>query len=159
MGKPDFSDDFRRDTVHQITVRGCSPHCVQSRGAPYHPQAQGKTERWHQTLKNRILLENYFLRGDLEAQNEAFVDNYNHHRHHESRNNVTPADLYFGREKAILQHRERTKRKTLVARRLHHRRRAAQSNQPDERDTLLVQVTFKTKNSADGQFLTSISIF
>ncbi len=26
------------------------------RGAPYHPQTQGKIERWHQTLKNRILL-------------------------------------------------------------------------------------------------------
>ena len=38
-----------------------------SRGAPYHPQTQGKIERWHQTLKNRILLENYFLPGDLEA--------------------------------------------------------------------------------------------
>ena len=34
------------------------PH---TRGAPYHPQTQGKIERWHQTLKNRILLENYFL--------------------------------------------------------------------------------------------------
>jgi len=28
------------------------------RGAPYHPMTQGKIERWHQTLKNRILLEN-----------------------------------------------------------------------------------------------------
>ena len=41
------------------------------RGAPYHPMTQGKIERWHQTLKNRILLENYFLPGDLEAQIEA----------------------------------------------------------------------------------------
>ena len=31
------------------------------RGAPYHPQTQGKIERWHQTLKNRILLEHYYL--------------------------------------------------------------------------------------------------
>ena len=38
------------------------------RGAPYHPQTQGKIERWHQTLKNRILLENYYLPGDLENQ-------------------------------------------------------------------------------------------
>ena len=30
------------------------------RGAPNHPQTQGKIERWHQTLKNRILLENHF---------------------------------------------------------------------------------------------------
>ena len=34
-----------------------------TRGAPCHPQTQGKIERWHQTLKNRILLENYFLPG------------------------------------------------------------------------------------------------
>jgi putative transposase len=46
------------------------------RGAPYHPQTHGKIERWHQTLKNQILLENYFLPGDLEKQIEAFVDHY-----------------------------------------------------------------------------------
>ncbi len=96
-----------------------------SRGAPYHPQTQGKIERWHQTLKNRILLEHYFLPGDLEAQIEAFVDHYNHQRYHESLNNVTPSDVYFGRDKAILQQRERIKRKTLEARRLHHRQHAA----------------------------------
>jgi transposase InsO family protein len=96
-----------------------------SRGAPYHPQTQGKIERWHQTLKNRILLENYFLPGDLEAQIEAFVDHYNHQRYHESLNNVTPADVYFGRNKAILEQRERIKQKALEARRLHHRKHAA----------------------------------
>ena len=100
----------------QATGHGC---------APYHPQTQGKIERWHQTLKNRILLENYFLPGDLEAQIEAFVDHYNHQRYHESINNVTPADVYFGRDKAILKQRERIKRKTLEARRLHHRQHAA----------------------------------
>ena len=83
-------------------------------------QTQGKIERWHQTLKNRILLENYFLPGDLEAQIEAFVDHYNNQRYHESLNNVTPADVYFSRDKAILQQRERIKRRTLETRRLHH---------------------------------------
>jgi hypothetical protein len=38
------------------------------RGAPYHPQTQGKIERWHQTLKNRILPDNYYLPDDLERQ-------------------------------------------------------------------------------------------
>jgi len=47
---------------------------VHVRGAPHHPQTQGKIERWHQTLKNRILLENYFLPGDLERQIGTFVD-------------------------------------------------------------------------------------
>jgi hypothetical protein len=62
-------------------------------------------------LKNRILLENHFLPGDLEAQIEAFVGHYNRQRFHESLNNVTPADVYFGRDKAILKQRERIKRR------------------------------------------------
>ena len=69
------------------------------RGAPYHPMTQGKIERWHQTLKNRILLENYYLPGDLQAQIEAFVADYNHRRYHESIDNLTPADVYFGRSR------------------------------------------------------------
>jgi len=95
------------------------------RGAPMHPQTQGKIERWHQTLKNRILLENYFLPGDLEAQVEAFVEHYNHRRYHESLNNVTPADAYFGRAEAIIKQRERIKRRTIEYRRLQHRNLAA----------------------------------
>jgi transposase-like protein len=95
------------------------------RGAPMHPQTQGKIERWHQTLKNRILLENYFLPGDLEIQIEAFVEHYNHQRYHESLNNVTPADAYFGRASAIIERRERIKRQTIEHRRLQHRKLAA----------------------------------
>ena len=95
------------------------------RGAPFHPQTQGKIERWHQTMKNRILLENYFLPGDLEAQIEAFVEHYNHRRYHESLKNVTPADAYFGRASDIIKQRERIKRQTIEHRRLQHRKRAA----------------------------------
>ena len=95
------------------------------RGAPLHPQTQGKIERWHQTLKNRILLENYFLPGDLERQIEAFVDHYNHRRYHESLDNVTPADAYFGRADAIIKQRKRIKRKTIEHRRLQHSKLAA----------------------------------
>ena len=95
------------------------------RGAPLHPQTQGKIERWHQTLKNRILLENYFLPGDLERQIEAFVEHYNHRRYHESLGNVTPADAYFGRASAIIEQRERIKRQTIQLRRLQHRKLAA----------------------------------
>src|SRR5215216_2229823 len=95
------------------------------RGAPYHPMTQGKIERWHQTLKNRILLENYFLPGDLEAQIAAFVDDYNHYRYHESIDNLTPADVYFGRGPTILAERERIKRQTIANRHLQHRLHAA----------------------------------
>ena len=48
-----------------------------------------KIEPWHQTLKNRILLENYYLPGDLEARIDTFVDHYNHRRYHESLDNLT----------------------------------------------------------------------
>ena len=95
------------------------------RGAPYHPQTQGKIERWHQTLKNRILLENYYLQGDLENQISVFVDHYNNHRYHESIGNVTPADAYFGRHTAIIGRREKIKKLTIQNRRLNHQRKAA----------------------------------
>src|ERR1700687_2832494 len=91
------------------------------RGAPYHPMTQGKIERWHQTLKNRILLENYYLPGDLEAQIEAFVADYNHLRYHESIGKLTPADVYFGRGQTILIERERINKQQVPIRRLLHR--------------------------------------
>ncbi len=96
-----------------------------TRGAPYHPQTQGKIERWHQTLKNRILLENYYLPEDLERQVAAFVAHYNQARYHESLGNLTPANVYFGRGQAILTERERIKRQTIQKRRLQHQLRAA----------------------------------
>jgi putative transposase len=96
-----------------------------TRGAPYHPQTQGKIERWHQTLKNRILLENYFLPGDLENPVAAFVGHYNHQRYHESLKNLTPADVYTGRGQTILLERGKTKRRTMKQRRLQHAKHAA----------------------------------
>src|ERR1700750_1383313 len=95
------------------------------RGAPYHPMTQGKIERWHQTLKNRILLENYYLPGDLNAQIAHFVEHYNYTRYHESLQNLTPADVYFGRDQTILLQRERIKRDTIKQRRLQHNLKAA----------------------------------
>ena len=90
------------------------------RGAPYHPQTQGKIERWHQTMKNRVLLEHDFLPGELERQIEAFVEYYNNQRYHESLGNLTPADVYFRRDQQILKQREEIKRKTMRTRRLRH---------------------------------------
>ncbi len=95
------------------------------RGAPHHPQTQGKIERWHQSLKNRILLENYYLPGDLETQIDAFVEHYNNHRYHESLGNVTPADVYFGRNTAIIERRKKIKKLTMQNRRLLHQQQAA----------------------------------
>ena len=96
-----------------------------TRGKPYHPMTQGKIERWHLSLKSRILLENYYLPGDLRNAVADFVEHYNHRRYHESLKNLTPADVYSGRGETILLQRERIKQKTIEQRRLQHRKLAA----------------------------------
>jgi len=95
------------------------------RGAPYHPQTQGKIERWHLSLKSRILLENYYLPGELEQAVANFVDHYNHRRYHESLDNLTPADVYFGRGQNILDMRKEIKHRTIAQRRRNHFKLAA----------------------------------
>jgi putative transposase len=91
-----------------------------TRGRPYHPMTQGKIERWHLSLKSRILLENYYLPGDLERAVADFVEHYNHRRYHESLDNLTPADVYFGRGQRILERRKEIKRNTIEQRRRSH---------------------------------------
>ena len=90
------------------------------RGAPYHPMTQGKIERWHRSMKNIIKLQNYYTPSELEQAIAEFVQYYNNQRYHESLKNVTPADVYFGREKEIIKKREKLKEQTLVLRRQQH---------------------------------------
>jgi transposase InsO family protein len=87
-----------------------------TRGAPYHPQTQGKIERYHRSMKNVIKLDNYYLPGDLEQEIAKWVNHYNNERLHESLDNVTPADMYFGRKEKILTKRDIIKEKTLQMR-------------------------------------------
>jgi putative transposase len=99
------------------------PH---SRGRPYHPQTQGKIERWHRTMKDRILLNNYYMPEELERDIDRFITHYNTRRAHESLNNLTPHDVFTGQGVAILQRRDRIKEKTMLLRKqLHFERRAA----------------------------------
>jgi transposase InsO family protein len=86
-------------------------------GAPYHPQTQGKIERYHRTMKNVIKLENYYTPDQLRQSIQAFVDYYNNRRYHESLDNLTPADVYHGRAERILKMRKETKRRTIKMRR------------------------------------------
>jgi transposase InsO family protein len=96
-----------------------------TRGKPYHPMTQGKIERWHLSLKSRLLLEHNYLPGDLERAIGDFVEHYNHRRYHESLDNLTPADVYFGRGARILKRREQIKRRTIDQRRQQHFNAAA----------------------------------
>ncbi|OVE79430.1 hypothetical protein BVY01_02500 [bacterium I07] len=86
------------------------------RSAPYHPQTQGKIERYHRSLKNLVNLENYYFPWELENAIAEFVEYYNNHRYHESLNNLTPADVYFGRGKKIITMRDIIKKQTLKLR-------------------------------------------
>jgi len=67
-------------------------------------------------MKNVVKLENYYLPGELEQQLAQFVGHYNNHRYHESLDNCTPADVYFGRYKQVLTERQKIKQITLKTR-------------------------------------------
>jgi len=88
-----------------------------TRGAPYHPMTQGKIERYHRSMKNVVKLQNYYFPGELKTEIGHFVNYYNNERYHESLDNTTPADVYFGRHKSILTDREITKQQTMQVRR------------------------------------------
>ena len=86
------------------------------RGRPYHPQTQGKIERYHRTMKNGVKLQHYYFPGELEAAIGDFVAYYNNERYHEALDNVTPADVYFGRQHEVLTERSKIKRLTMQRR-------------------------------------------
>jgi hypothetical protein len=88
-----------------------------TRGKPYHPMTQGKIERHHRSMKNLLLLEHYYSPSELENQIGRFVSYYNNYRYHEALNNVTPADVYYGKDREILNRREQIKEETLWLRR------------------------------------------
>jgi len=87
-----------------------------TRGKPYHPMTQGKIERWHRTLKDKILLEHYYMPSDLESRIGEFINHYNTRRYHESLNNLTPEDVWLGRGENILEQRRKIKAKTMTLR-------------------------------------------
>lgn len=88
---------------------------------PYHPQTNGKIERYHRTLKSQVNLLVYDTPTALKRAVASFVDYYNHRRYHEGLGNVTPADVYYGRREEILRRRKEVKQRTLTLRRAFHR--------------------------------------
>lgn len=88
-----------------------------TRERAYHPMTQGKIERYHRTMKNVVTLENYYAPWELEQKLERFVDWYNNERYHESLKNLTPADVYLGRDRELTTARELVKLQTLERRR------------------------------------------
>ena len=87
------------------------------RGAPYHPQTQGKMESWHRSMKNVVKLQNYYSPSQLAEAIEDFVDYYNNQRYHEFLDNMTPVAIYYGKEKEVQSERDKIKRETMSLRR------------------------------------------
>ncbi len=98
-----------RDYLNLIGIR----HIL---AAPYHPQTNGKLERYHQSIKHEVNQVPYEVPGDLEVAIAGFVDYNNNRRYHKALGNVTPDDVLHGRREGILIKRSEVKAQTLASR-------------------------------------------
>ncbi|MFC1919695.1 IS3 family transposase, partial [Chloroflexota bacterium] len=81
--------------------------------APFHPQTNGKVERYQQSLKREVNQLPYDLPSQLERAIADFVDYYNYRRYHKALGNVTPADVLYGRREEILERRKEVQIETI----------------------------------------------
>ena len=85
---------------------------------PFHPQTNGKLERYHRTIKLDVNQTPYDVPGNLELAITEFVNYYNNRRYHKVLGNVTPSDVLDGRREQILQKRKEVQAHTFQRRRL-----------------------------------------
>jgi transposase InsO family protein len=86
--------------------------------SPYHPQTNGKIERYHRSMKEKVLQNIYSLPKTLKAEIGKYISHHNKRRYHEALGNVSPDDVYYGRREIILQTRSNLKIETLQRRKI-----------------------------------------
>jgi len=89
--------------------------------APFHPQTNGKVERYQQSLKQEVNQLPYELPSQLEKAIADFVDYYNYRRYHKALSDVTPADVLYGRREEILNRRKEVRAQTINRRKDYNR--------------------------------------
>jgi len=99
-----------RDYLNLVGIR----HIL---AAPFHPQTNGKLERYHRSIKLEINQLPYELPSHLEKAIADFVEYYNFRRYHKALGNVTPADVLYGRREQILKRRKEVQIQTVNRRR------------------------------------------
>jgi putative transposase len=103
-----------RDYLNLVGIR----HIL---AAPYHPQTNGKVERYQQSLKREVNQLPYELPSHLEKAIADFVDYYNYRRYHKALSNVTPADVLYGRRENIMKRRREVQTLTINRRKDYNR--------------------------------------
>jgi putative transposase len=99
-----------RDYLHLVGIK----HIL---SAPFHPQTNGKVERYQQSLKREVNQLPYELPSQMEKAIADFVDYYNYRRYHKALGDVTPADVLYGRREEILERRKEVRLQTINRRR------------------------------------------
>jgi len=84
-------------------------------GRPYHPQTQGKIERFHRSIKGKVCLMVYCSPEALRKAIDEAITTYAA-APHTALSNVSPRDVYAGRKEEILQKRAEKKKLTLERR-------------------------------------------
>jgi len=131
---PGYVSRFFRDYLGLVGIR----HIL---AAPYHPQSNGKLERYHQSIKQDVNQVPYEVPGDLEVATLGFVDYYNHRRYRKALSNVTPNDVLHRRREGILIRRRGMKARTLRWRQRYNRQRRESYNTAISPDLSLTKVS------------------